>query len=145
MGYVYRSMDITTGTYPTGSTGAGTLGTSKTLANRWRQPGDEAITNVPGLRKVNFNSIDWFTYADMNVHDASNIRFQQLTLGYTLPPSVMNKLKAFKSVTANATVSNLGIIWRANKVGVDPDYVSTTYYTNLPPSVNYALNLNFSF
>jgi hypothetical protein len=79
------------------------------------------------------------------VLDASNIRFQQLTLGYSLPQTVINKIKAFKSIAANATIGNLGIIWRANKEGIDPDYVNNNNFTNLPPSVNYTFNLNCSF
>jgi TonB-dependent starch-binding outer membrane protein SusC len=97
------------------------------------------------LAKINFNSLDWYRNADINVLDASNIRFQQLTLGYTLPQTVIRKIKAFQSISANATVSNLGIIWRANKEGIDPEYAINSNYSNLPPSVNYAFNLNFSF
>ena len=147
MGHVFRKADLT-GSYPTSSSNgsaSGYLSNSKSLVNRWRQPGDEAYTNVPGLAKTNFNSVDWYRNSDLNIFDAGNIRLQQITLGYTLPKTVIGKLRAFKSVTANATVSNLGIIWRANKEGIDPDYIVTNNYTNLPPSVNYVFNLNFSF
>lgn len=145
MGYVFRRYDITTG-YPTSSGGvSGMVNNSQVLAGRWRKAGDEAFAKVPGLAKINFNSLDWYKYADMNVLDAGNIRFQQLTLGYSLPQTVMSKIKAFRSITANATVGNLGILWRANKEGLDPDYANNSNYTNLPPSVNYTFNLNFSF
>lgn len=147
MGHVFRKADIT-GSYPTGTSNGsatGYLSNSKSLVNRWRQPGDEAYTNVPGLTKTNSNSVDWYRFSDLNVFDASNIRLQQITLGYTLPQTAISKLKVFRSITANATVSNLGIIWRANKEGIDPDYIVTSNYTNLPPSVNYVFNLNFSF
>lgn len=145
MDYVFRKMDITNG-YPTSSGGvSGMVNNSQVLVGRWRQAGDEATAKVPGLTKINFNSLDWYKFADINVLDASNIRFQQLTFGYSLPQTVINKIKAFKSITANATVSNLGIIWRANKEGIDPDYANNSNYTNLPPSVNYSFNLNFSF
>jgi len=145
MGYVFRKADITSG-YPSNSSGvSGLLNNSQVLTDRWRQAGDEATAQVPGLAKINFNSLDWYKYADINVLDASNIRFQQLTLGYSLPQSVLSKIKAFKAISANATVSNLGIIWRANKEGIDPDYANNSNYTNLPPSVNYSFNLNFSF
>jgi TonB-dependent starch-binding outer membrane protein SusC len=144
MGYVFRKMDITGG-YPTTSGVTGLLNNSQVLAGRWRQAGDEATAKVPGLAKINFNSLDWYKYADINVLDASNIRFQQLTLGYALPQSVLNKIKVFRAISANATVSNLGIIWRANKEGLDPDYANNSNFTNLPPPVNYSFNLNFSF
>jgi TonB-linked SusC/RagA family outer membrane protein len=145
MGYVFRKMDITSG-YPSNSGGvSGVVNNSQVLAGRWRQAGDEATAKVPGLAKINLNSLEWYKYADINVLDASNIRFQQLTLGYSLPQTVINKIKVFKSIAANATVSNLGIIWRANKEGIDPDYANNSNFTNLPPSVNYSFNLNCSF
>lgn len=145
MGYVFRKMDITSG-YPSSSGGvSGLLNNSQVLAGRWRQAGDEATAKVPGLAKINFNSLDWYKSADFNVLDASNIRFQQITLGYALPQSVLSRIKAFKAINANATVSNLGLLWRANKEGIDPDYAVNSNFTNLPPSVNYSINLNFSF
>lgn len=145
MGYVFRRADVTTG-YPNSSGGvSGMVNNSQVLVGRWRQAGDEATAKVPGLAKINFNSLDWYRYADMNVLDAGNIRFQQLTLGYSLPQTLISKIKAFRTITANATVSNLGLLWRANKEGLDPDYANNSNYTNLPPSVNYTFNLNFSF
>jgi TonB-dependent starch-binding outer membrane protein SusC len=145
MGHVFRKQDITTRNYPSSNYFTGMLNTSKALANRWRQAGDEAVTNVPGIRKINAASIDWYTNSNSNIRDASHVRLQQITLGYTFPQSILNKTKVFRSITANATVSNLGIIWRANDDGIDPDYVTTDIYTNLPPSANYTFNLNFSF
>ncbi|OQP62745.1 hypothetical protein A3860_27450 [Niastella vici] len=145
MGHVFRKQDITAGHYPVSGYFTGMLNTSKALANRWRQAGDEAITNVPGIRKINSTSIDWYSNSDLNIRNASHVRLQQITLGYTFPQSLLGKTNLFKSITANATVSNLGIIWRANHDGIDPDYVLTNQYTNLPPSANYTFNLNFSF
>jgi TonB-dependent starch-binding outer membrane protein SusC len=145
MGHVFRKMDIASG-YPSNAGGvSGMVSNNKVLAGRWRQTGDEATAQVPGLAKINFNSLDWYRNADINVLDASNIRFQQITLGYSLPQTAIRKIKVFQSITANATVSNLGIIWRANKEGIDPEYAINSNYSNLPPSVNYAFNLNFSF
>ena len=145
MGYVFRRQDLSAGYPNSSSTVTGMLNNSQILNSRWRQAGDEATALVPGLAKINFNSLDWFRNADLNVLDASNIRFQQITLGYALPQTLINKIKAFRSINANATISNLGIIWRANKEGIDPDYANNSNFANLPPSVNYSFNLNFSF
>jgi TonB-linked outer membrane protein, SusC/RagA family len=145
MGHVFRKQDITSGHYPSTSSFSGMLNTSKALANRWRQPGDEAFTHVPGILYANFNSIDWYANSDLNVRDASHVRLQQVSLAYTIPQTVLRKTKVFHNASASFTVSNLGIIWRANDEGIDPDYVLTGNYTNLPPSANYTFNLNFSF
>jgi len=145
MGYVFRRQDLSAG-YPNSSNAVtGMLNNNQILNSRWRKAGDEATALVPGLAKINFNSLDWFRNADLNVLDASNVRFQQVTLGYALPQSVLGKIKVFRAINANVTVSNLGIIWRANKEGIDPDYANTSNYSNLPPSVNYTFNLNCSF
>ncbi len=144
MGHKFVRQDLSSG-YPNSGGFSGLLNPNKILVSRWKKPGDEAITNVPGLDGVNFNSIDWYTNSDINVRSASHIRLQQVTLGYLLPQQLVNRTKVFKSVTANATASNLGIIWRKNKDGLDPEYLMTGSYTNLPPSVNYVFNLNFSF
>jgi len=119
------------------------LNPNNLLVSRWKTPGDEAFTNTPGLNGTNFNSINWFSNADINVRSASFVRLQQVTFGYAFPQALINKIHVFKSVTAN--VSNLGIIWRKNKDGLDPEYLMNGSYTNLPPSVNYVFNLNFSF
>jgi len=145
LGYVVRKIDINSGYPNSNGVLSGMLDNSEALAHRWRQAGDEATAKVPGIAHINFNSLDWYKSADFNVLNAGNIRFQQLTLGYSLPQTVIKKINAFKSITANATISNLGIIWRANKEGIDPDYANTSNFTNLPPSVNYTFNLNFSF
>ncbi|BAV07614.1 TonB-linked outer membrane protein, SusC/RagA family [Filimonas lacunae] len=145
LGHKFLKQDLTSNHYPTGTSFSGRLSSSQTLASRWRKPGDEAITNVPGILNANSNSINWYTGSDLNVRDAGNIRLQQITLGYTMPQSILRKVPVFKAVTINATASNLGIIWRKNKDGIDPDYVATSDYNNLPPTVNYVINLNLTF
>jgi hypothetical protein len=144
MGNKVLRQDLVNG-YPNSNGFSGLLNSNKILASRWRKPGDEAFTNVPGISGTNFNNTNWYSNSDISVRSASHIRLQQVTLGYTLPQTTINKLRVFKSVSANATVSNLGIIWRKNKDGLDPQYLMTGNYTNLPPSVNYVFNLNFSF
>lgn len=145
MGHKFLKQDINSNAYPSGSSWSGNLATSKALVRRWQNPGDEAVTDVPGLSNISFNSISWFNNSDRAVRDASNIRLQQITLGYSMPSSVLKKLYVFKSATLSGTVSNLGIIWRKNKEGIDPNYVVTGNYNNLPPSANYVLNLNLNF
>lgn len=144
MGHKFLKRDLANG-YPNGSGFSGLLNPSQVLAQRWRKSGDETLTNVPGLSGMNFNSLSWYNGSDINVRSASHVRLQQITLGYQLPNELVNKIKIFRSVSANATVSNLGIIWRKNKDGLDPEYVMNGTYTNLPPPVNYVFNLNFSF
>jgi TonB-linked SusC/RagA family outer membrane protein len=145
LGHKLWKQDINTGLYPTGGYSQGFLGTSKALVNRWRKPGDEAFTNIPGIVGNDFNSINRYALADINVIDADNARFQQLTLSYMLPAAAIRKIGFLKSLTMGATASNLGVIWRKNKDGIDPQYIFAGSYSSLPPSKNFTFNINASF
>lgn len=123
----------------------GTLGRQEDLAKRWRQPGDEANTDVPGLSNINFNSITRYRYSDKLVRSADNIRLQQISLGYNVPTAVLPK-SVFKSLNVSGNVRNLGMIWARNKEGYDPEYLnaSSNYYS-MPPVTSYMFNINASF
>lgn len=121
------------------------LSTSKGMVNRWRKPGDEAQTNILGIEHVNLNSMNWFKSADINVIDGGNIRLSQITLNYSLPHDVLRSTRVLNSVTFGGTVSNLGLIWKKNNAGVDPQYIFTDQYNSLRPSPNYTINMSVSF
>jgi len=145
MGHVFRRPSVNSNNYPQYSgTYSGVIGTSKDLANRWQNPGDEATTNVPGLEYINSNSILRYQYSDLLTESASNIRLRQVALNYFVPAKVLSKTM-FKSVSAGISVRNLGLLWVKNKEGIDPDYVNTKNYSNLPPARNYYFTLNVSF
>lgn len=78
------------------------------------------------------------------VIDASHIRFQQISLGYSVPSTSL-KRTPFKSVGVNAAVRNLGILWKANKLGIDPLYARAKTYNNLPPTKNFFLTIDATF
>lgn len=144
MGHIFLRPAITN--YPTfAGTYSGTLGRQKDLANRWRQTGDEANTDVPGLSNVTFNSITRYRYSDKLVRKADNIRLQQISLSYRLPASWL-PAKVIKGASISGNVRNLGVIWAANKEGLDPEYLnpSANYYS-MPPVPSYVFNLNVSF
>lgn len=145
LGYKLLKNNLPAGSYPSGSISFSTLATTKDLLNRWRKPGDEAFTNVPGVQYSNSNSVNWYNSSDINVIDGGQIRLQQVTLAYMMPAYMLKKLSAFKAAQVSLTASNLGIIWRKNKDGIDPNYVMTNSYNNLPPAVNYSVNFNLTF
>jgi TonB-dependent starch-binding outer membrane protein SusC len=69
--------------------------------NRWQKPGD--ITNVPQARLYGFNG---YGHSTRWLNDASFIRLRNLTLGYNLPASVLDRL-GFSSLKVYAAGSNL--------------------------------------
>ncbi|MDQ0107248.1 TonB-linked SusC/RagA family outer membrane protein [Chitinophaga terrae (ex Kim and Jung 2007)] len=144
MGHVFRRLSIQN--YPDYQTNnyIGLIGTQRDLALRWRKPGDEQFTNVPGLANVSTNSSNRYKMSDILVESASHIRLQQIAMGYQVPSRLLSRMMV-KSVSANLAVRNLGLIWKQNKAGLDPSYTQTNSYTNLPPATSYFFSLNASF
>ena len=105
---------------------------------RWQKPGDERFTTVPSFIYP-FDSLrdQFYSYSEPNFLRGDNIRLQDVRLGYTFKNN--NHSLGFKDITLFAFASNLGIIWRANKEGIDPDYA------NYGPSKSVALGLNVNF
>ncbi|SMO72273.1 SusC/RagA family TonB-linked outer membrane protein [Solitalea koreensis] len=106
--------------------GSFTLGNiNEEFARRWKVPGDEAFTNVPSY--VTSNAInssrrntDYYTRADINVLDASYVKLRDASLAYSLPKSVLSKLKV-SNLTLRTQLSNV-MLWKANKAGIDPEF-----------------------
>ncbi|WP_289659052.1 SusC/RagA family TonB-linked outer membrane protein [Flavobacterium panacagri] len=122
----------------------GAVAKDEIIADRWRQPGDEATTNVPGLTNINYNSLNRFQNSDINVLSADNIRLQQISLGYTVPNEWLEKT-FFKSLSFNFAARNLGLLWVRNDEGIDPQYLSSNNYNTLAPQRTYTLQFNCSF
>lgn len=103
-------------------------------ANRWQQAGDELNTNVPSMvypavsRRDNF-----YNNSATLIEKGDHIRLAYVALGYELNKQWLAKLP-FSSLQLQANASNLGILWRANKLGIDPDYrenvlIPSPYYS----------------
>ncbi|SEN69445.1 TonB-linked outer membrane protein, SusC/RagA family [bacterium A37T11] len=107
------------------------------FAKRWQKPGDEAFTQVPAwIYPVNYGADNFYTYSEILVEKGDHIRLQDVRLSYHL-----KKWQLF--VYAN----NLGILWRANKHGIDPDYNALVNLGTvaLPTPRSYAVGLTTSF
>jgi TonB-linked SusC/RagA family outer membrane protein len=111
-------------------------------AIRWQKPGDEKITNVPSLPSIPDPSRDGFyTNSQVLVEKGDNIRFQDIRLAYDLNKKHGSKL-LFQHASLFVYLNNVGIIWRANKYGIDPDYNN---YGAIPPSRSIAVGLSTNF
>jgi hypothetical protein len=118
---------------------------------------DGTISNDPAeLAAMNANTTMWsphtsrMIFSDWAVEDGSFLRLNTLTLGYTLPTSLLNKA-SIESLRFYVTGYNVAL-W-TNYSGYDPE-VSTIRRTNLSPGVDYSayprsrqlvfgVNLNF--
>ncbi len=143
MGHVFRKPSLNN--YPSYSGGYfGAIGKNSVIADRWREAGDEATTNVPGISNINFRSLNRYNLADVNVLPADHIRLQQISLSYNVPSQLYSKT-GIKGLSLSVFARNLGIIWRKNKEGYDPQYLATSNYSTLLPSRNYTLRLVANF
>jgi TonB-linked SusC/RagA family outer membrane protein len=109
---------------------------------RWTKPGDENITNIPSMVYPNpTTSRDvFFQYSDANVEKGDHVRLQTIQLGYNLMKLIPKKM-GFTQLEIYANADNLNyIIWRANKLKIDPDYPS-----GLKTPQSFSLGLRASF
>ncbi|MCS3795988.1 SusC/RagA family TonB-linked outer membrane protein [Niastella sp. OAS944] len=94
---------------------------------RWQQPGDEKFTSVPSM---NYNTTNiapassFYKYSDVLVEKGDHIRLQDIQLSYQLNKSE-KKWLPINNARLYIYANNLGILWKANKKGIDPDFVSS--------------------
>ena len=108
------------------------------FSNRWQQPGDELKTNVPSavVSSGSQNRDNFYYYSDINVIKGDHIRLQEINLSYGFESK---KNWFIKNPRIYANMNNLGILWRANKLGIDPEVFD--YPT--PRSYSFGLSANF--
>lgn len=116
----------------------------------------QLVTDPSELEAMNANTTMWspymsrFVFSDWAVEDGSFLRLNTLSLGYSLPESMISQIGVSK-LRFYVTGSNLFVI--TNYSGLDPE-VSTRRKTPLTPGVDYSpfprsrsivfgLNLNF--
>lgn len=126
---------------------------SDDIANRWRQEGDEATTQVPGilpssswaLLNRSVYSINRYKYSDINVEKGDYLRWRQVSLSYRLDNDWLKTLH-IQGASIAMSISNLGLLWKANKSGLDPDFIAgVSAMTDLPPKKAYTLSVNINF
>lgn len=114
------------------------------MNNRWRNVNDQGqvVTDPAALAALNANATLWsplrsassFYVHSWAVEDGSFLRVNNITLGYNLPSSLLNKVKISK-FRIYGTVNNLAVL--TNYSGYDPE-VNTRRSTPLTPGVDYS-------
>ncbi|WP_316814532.1 SusC/RagA family TonB-linked outer membrane protein [Pedobacter nyackensis] len=108
----------------------------KDFAQRWQKAGDEAITSVPAFITDAPITADWaYNYSNLMVEDGGHIRLKDIGLSYDLKQSIKNL--PFGSLQLYTFVNNVGILWRANDKGIDPDYIPNS----IPPVRTWAFGI----
>ncbi|MBF4464981.1 SusC/RagA family TonB-linked outer membrane protein [Flavobacterium sp. LC2016-12] len=98
--------------------------------SRWRNPGDEATTNIPSFVSNSAISdsrrdVSYYTLSDINVLDASYIKLRDITLSYNLPSILMKSIGA-DAISLRLQMSNI-MLWKANDAGIDPEFQYANY------------------
>ncbi|WP_157760586.1 SusC/RagA family TonB-linked outer membrane protein [Chitinophaga caeni] len=113
----------------------------KDFSQRWKKKGDEVHTNVPSFpESISGPRDSYYNYADINSERGDNIRFKDIRLTYSIPRK-LNKLKKMPySISVYSYVNDIGLIWKKNTVGIDPDYVNS-----LVSPISYSLGIKVDF
>ena len=116
LGYYFRRNSVRYSNVLTGQVDHGDY------ANRWTKAGDEIKTNVPSLPALsNINRDNIYLYSEALVEKGDHIRFQDINLSYTFDRQSIAKLP-FERAQFYIYANNLGILWKATDVNIDPDY-----------------------
>ncbi|WP_316762059.1 SusC/RagA family TonB-linked outer membrane protein [Pedobacter aquatilis] len=90
---------------------------------RWQKPGDELSTSVPKFSyPADSNSDGFYDLSEVNVIRADHIRLDYINLNYRF--MLQGQKALVKSIECYAGLQNIGIVYRANKFGIDPEYMN---------------------
>ncbi|HBW81643.1 MAG TPA: SusC/RagA family TonB-linked outer membrane protein, partial [Sphingobacterium sp.] len=105
---------------------------------RWQKIGDEQFTTVPATPTNVDNRRDALYANSMALIEKGDfVRLSNIQMAYTF------KWRNVKSVQTRvfAVVNNLGMLYRANKSGLDPDF----YQANYPKPRTYTIGVQLDF
>ncbi|HTN08704.1 SusC/RagA family TonB-linked outer membrane protein [Agriterribacter sp.] len=89
---------------------------------RWQNPGDELHTSVPSLKyPAVLSRDDFYNGSKVLVEKGDHLRLQYVNITYSLKNSLVKYL-GMQQLQCYAFMSNVGIMWRANKKQIDPDF-----------------------
>jgi hypothetical protein len=109
-------------------------------AERWKKPGDEALTKVPSFPTTKDANRDFFySLSESTVEKGDHIRLKDAMLLFDMYKNNFKKL-LFNHIQLFVYANNIAIIWRANEKGIDPDFIK-----ELPSykSVSVGIKANF--
>ncbi|SDF45686.1 TonB-linked outer membrane protein, SusC/RagA family [Mucilaginibacter pineti] len=144
LGYYFRKP--TTNYSQIISNGSAYLIVNQDYNKRWMKSGDEKTTNIPSLIYPFSSTRDQFYQgSDINVEKGDHIRLQDISLSYNFNRSVYPKLP-FSNLQLFMYANNIGILWKANQSGLDPDAVpggNDRTTTPNPRSIAFGIKGNF--
>lgn len=112
----------------------------KDYEKRWQQKGDEQKTQVPSMiYPADYTRDIFYNNSAVLIEKGDYIRLQDISLSYNFSNSLLQRWH-IASLQVYAYINNVGLLWTANKQGIDPDYPS-----GIPPSRTYAIGFRTNF
>lgn len=106
---------------------------------RWQKAGDEKFTSVPSMpASIEGNRDRFYKFASVLVYKGDHIRLKDINISYGLD-KISRKWSSVKDARVYLYADNLGLIWKANKAGIDPDYETG------PPPMTIAAGFKIDF
>lgn len=109
--------------------GNGTNGVVERLTEAWRQPGDISRFPAPTRSFAYPGTIGYFVDTDEKFYNASYIRLKDITLSYSLPSKLSEKINT-KNV--NFFVTGLNLLTWTTYPGFDPEVAGTFTRASIP-------------
>ncbi|MFS4457302.1 SusC/RagA family TonB-linked outer membrane protein [Maribacter sp. 2304DJ31-5] len=110
------------------------------LEKRWQNPGDENNTDVPSYPTDQLDPrMSVYLDSDHLVENAGFINIDQISLSWAMPKKYLEKI-GLLGLSFQGQVSNIGNIWTANDLGLDPE---RPFSANRTPIYTMGLRLNF--
>lgn len=110
--------------------------------DRWQQAGDELHTKVPAvLYPANANRNDFYQGSSVLVERGDHIRLQDVSVRYDISKQKWKKLP-FENLRLYCYVNNVGLLWKANDKGIDPDFAANGTTRTYPNPRSVALGVN---
>ena len=109
---------------------------TKRVANYWKKPGDVAL--FPDVNNYQFTQFD-----SQLLENASFMRLKDLTIGYTLPQSILAHTKVIKG--AKIYVDGRNLLTVTKYLGSDPEVDSNIALGNYPNTKQYSLGVEVTF
>lgn len=107
---------------------------------RWQQPGDEMHTQVPAKTPYADMGGTVYLFSQELITPSDVIRLHDINVSYSVPSGWLTR-RNIQKVKVFAYMRNLGILWRANKHKIDPDYPNADY----PAPRRFALGIQADF
>lgn len=114
--------------------------------NRWKKPGDEVNTHIPSVvYPQNSARDDFYANSSILVEKGDHVRLQDIGLNYTFRKSKWSFVPV-NDIQLYAYINNVGILWKATKTNLDPDFVpGSTTTTIFPTPRTFSLGLKVNF